>query len=628
MTRTGLRAALGSLATALIALPFGALAQQPSAEAMSPALSTCGDPATNPTACKAVRGDRGEGWLQQTRSEVMARNGMIATSQPLAAQAGLRILMQGGNAIDAAVATAATLNVVEPMNVGLAGDLFAIIYIAKDRSIHVLDASGTAPRAQTIAAMKALGYQADPKNFGPGSGMPPSGVLTVTVPGAAWGWEEVLAKFGTMTFKQTLEPAIDYAEKGFPISERVRAEWELPTATPLRACCTELDPDSVAVWYPNGKRPVVGQIFRNPDLAKTFRLLQKDGAAAFYKGEIAKAIVAKSNALGGKLTLADLAGYQGRWAEPSSSAYRGHEILELPPPSQGWAANEALNILAACVPSLTGKSLADLGPTDPLYWHLLIEAKKLAYTDLFAYNADPSFAKVPLERLLSQAYAQSLCSRIDLKRASSIARSNTPDHGGDTIVLSTADRWGNMVSWVNSNFASFGSGLTVPGYGFVLHNRGGLFSLDPKSPNAIAPGKRPFNTLSAAFVMRDKQPVMAMQLMGGDMQAQGHLQVLVDILDLGANVQAAGDIARFRHTQINNSLTMEAPLFDLVGAQLKAMGHDVSASNRRPMGGYQAIWFTPDASERAPGPQDHNSPVNGIYRAGSDFGKDGQAVGW
>ncbi len=610
-----------SILVALLSYPISVLAQ-------TPALSTCNDPATNPPACSAVRGERGEGWLQQTRSEVMARNGVVATSQPLAAQAGLRILMQGGNAIDAAVATAATLNVVEPMNVGLAGDLFAIIYIAKDRSVHVLDASGVAPAAQTLASMKSLGYEADPKNFGPGSGMPRGGILTVTVPGAAWGWAEVLARFGTMSFEEALEPAVDYAENGFPISQRTRAEWELPMATPLRACCTSLDPDSVAVWYPAGKRPEVGQLFRNRELARTFRILQKDGVEAFYRGEIAEAIVAKSNALGGKLTLADLAAYRGKWSQPASSRYRGHEILELPAPSQGWAANEALNILAACVPKLTGRSLADLGPTDPLYWHMLIEAKKLAYADLFAYNGDPAFVEVPLTRLLSPEHAESQCSRIDPRRASSILAAQAPDHGGDTIVLSTADRWGNMVSWVNSNYASFGSGITIPGYGFVLHNRGGLFSLDPKSPNALAPGKRPFNTLAAAFVMRDRQPVMALQLMGGDMQAQGHMQVLVDILDLGANIQAAGDMARFRHTQLNNSLQMESPLYELVGARLQAMGHDVSASNRRPMGGYQAILFTPDAQTKAPAAADGRSPVNGYYRAGSDFGKDGQAVGW
>ncbi len=603
---------------ALLAAPMGAFSQ-------APTLSTCGDPTTNPPACIAVRGERAEGWLHQTRSEIMARNGMVATSQPLAAQAGLRILMQGGNAIDAAVATAATLNVVEPMNVGLAGDLFAIIYIARDQSIHVLDASGVAPASQTIAALNALGYKANPDNFGPGSGMPQGGILPVTVPGAAWGWAEVLARHGTMTFKEVLEPAVEYAENGFPVSERVAHDWELPPALPLRACCTELDPDSVATWYVNGKQPVAGQILRNRDLAKTLRLLQKEGLTVFYTGEIARAIVAKSHALGGSMTLDDLASYRGKWTEPASSQYHGHQILELPAPSQAWAANEALNILAACVPKLTGKSLAQIGPVDPLYWHLLIEAKKLAYADLFAYNGDPDFVDVPLKRLLSQEYAASLCSKIDLRRSSGTQPRIDSGATGDTIVLSTADRWGNMVSWVNSNFDSFGSGITIPGYGFVLHNRGALFSLDPKSPNALAPRKRPYNTLSAAFVMRDRQPVMALQLMGGDMQAQGHMQVLVDIFDLGANIQAAGDIARFRHSQVSNRLVMESPLYKLVGSQLHAMGHAIASSDRRPMGGYQAILFTPDAAEKT---TDGRSPVNGYYRAGSDFGKDGQAVGW
>ena len=230
-----------------------------------------------------------------------------------------------------------------------------------------------------------------------------------------------------------------------------------------------------------------------------------------------------------------------------------------------------------------------------------------------------------VNRLLSQEYAASLCSKIDLRRASGTQPRVESGATGDTIVLSTADRWGNMVSWVNSNFDSFGSGITIPGYGFVLHNRGALFSLDPKSPNALAPRKRPYNTLSAAFVMRDRQPVMTLQLMGGDMQAQGHMQVLVDILDLGANIQAAGDIARFRHSQVSNKLVMESPLYKLVGAHLQAMGHSITSSDRRPMGGYQAILFTPDAAEKA---TDGRSPVNGYYRAGSDFGKDGQAVGW
>jgi gamma-glutamyltranspeptidase / glutathione hydrolase len=558
----------------------------------------------------------------------MARNGIVTTSQPLAAQAGLRIMMHGGNAIDAAVATAAVLNLVEPMNVGLAGDLFAVIYIAKERKTYVLNASGMAPTGQTIAFMKSMGYQADPANFGPGSGMPRGGILPVTVPGAAWGWDEVVKRFGKLKLKEDLGPAIDYAENGFPISERIAHDWVLPPALPTTGCCKDLDPDSVATWYANGKPPLAGQIFRNPDLAKTLRMLGNQGRDAFYKGPIARAIVAKSHALGGTMTLADLANYRGEWVQPVSTNYHGFDVLTLPPPSQNWATNEALNILEACVPQLTGSSLAKLGPVNPIYWHMLIEAKKLAYADLFTYNGDPNFVSVPLDRLLSKSYAATLCSKIDPNRASKTGPGGSTTASGDTIVLATADRWGNMVSWVNSNFAGFGSGLTVPGYGFILHNRGSLFTLDPASPNAIAPHKRPFNTLAAAFMMQHSEPLMAFELMGGDMQAQGHEQIMVDVIDLGANVQQAGDMARFHHSQVPNDLTMESDLFGAVGQQLQAMGHQVTTSDRGPMGGYQGIAFMVDHSRAAVDQGDTKAPVNGYYRAGSDFGKDGEAVGW
>jgi gamma-glutamyltranspeptidase/glutathione hydrolase len=286
-----------------------------------------------------------------------------------------------------------------------------------------------------------------------------------------------------------------------------------------------------------------------------------------------------------------------------------------------------LNILEVCVPVWApGQTLASFGPANPKYWHLVVEAKKLAYQDLYTYNADPNFVKIPLDRLLSKAYAQSLCSRVDPDRASATAPGDA-DGKGDTIVLSTADRWGNMVSWVNSSFASFGSGLTVPGYGINLHNRGSLFTLDPKSPNVIAPKKRPFNTLSAGFVMRDGRPMMTVTLMGGDMQAQGIAQVLVSILDLGANLQAATDMARFRHNQVRNVLSLESQLHALVGAPLQAMGHTVESIDGGAVGGYQAILFTPDANAPpvAPGvPQ----PIHGFYRAGSDHRKDGQAAGY
>jgi gamma-glutamyltranspeptidase/glutathione hydrolase len=602
------------------------------------ATSTCNSTAANPPACRAVRGDRADGWLAQGRSEVMGRNGIVATSQPLAAQAGLDILRKGGNAVDAAVAMAAVLNLTEPMNVGMGGDLFAIIYSAKDHKLHVLNASGMAPSGETVAFMKSKGYVSDPENWGPGSGMVQRGVLAATVPGAAWGWQEVLEKYGTRTFKEVLEPAATYASQGVPLTERAAFDWRLPNAIgPVASdpshCCTAVDPDSVRAWYIEGHQPKAGQIFRNPDLAKAFRLLQAQGRDAFYKGDIARAIVAKERALGGTMTLQDLADYKGEWVEPVLSDYHGFTLAELPPPSQGFAANEMLNILGACVGTVyPGQTLASLGPIDARYWHLLVEAKKLAYADMIAINGDPNFnpgLKDKVKGVLTPQHAQSLCGKINPARASD-TRPGRGNGNGDTIVLATADRWGNMVSWVNSNFSGFGSGVTVPGYGFLLHNRGGLFSLDPKSPNAIAPHKRPFNTLAAAFLMqKGGGQLMAFQLMGGDMQAQGHAQMVVNMVDLGANLQASTDMARFHHSQIGNRLDLESELAKLVGAKLQAMGHAVTPANGAGVGGYQAILFTPDPKEPAPNPSPTSQqPVNGVYRAGTDHRKDGQAAAW
>jgi gamma-glutamyltranspeptidase/glutathione hydrolase len=623
----------------LLTLGLGLLAVIPSS-ADQLATSTCNSPAGMRPACMAVRGDRSEGWLAQSRSEVMARHGVVSTSEPLAAQTGLDILRRGGNAVDAAVATAAVLNLIEPMNVGIGGDLFAIIYTARDHKLHVLNASGMAASGQTVAFMNSKGYRQDPENWGPGSGMPHAGVLTATVPGTVWGWQEVLDKYGTMTFKQVLEPAASYAAEGVPVPERSAFDWRLPNAVgPNRSdaarCCTAPDQDSINAWYINGKQPRAGQIFRNPDLAKAFRLLEAGGRDAFYKGDIAKAIVAKEKALGGTMTLQDLAAYKGEWVEPVLTDYHGFTLAELPPPSQGFAANEMLSILSACVGRVyPGQTLASLGPTDPRYWHMLVEAKKLAYADLIAVNGDPDFNSglgVKVKALTAPKHADSLCGRINPAKASS-TKPGQGNGNGDTIVISTADRWGNMVSWVNSNFSGFGSGITVPGYGFLLHNRGGLFSLDPKSPNAIAPHKRPFNTLAAGFVLQaghaDGQR-MTLELMGGDMQAQGHAQMVVNLVDLGANLQAATDMARFHHAQIGNRLYLESELAQRVGPRLKAMGHDVVAANGESMGGYQAILFTPDPKEPAPDPaRTSQAPVNGVYRAGTDHRKDGLAAGW
>jgi gamma-glutamyltranspeptidase/glutathione hydrolase len=598
---------------ALVAL---LLAPTPLLAQATPLLSACTKESSAP-ACVGVRGDRADGWRAQSRAEVMAPHAVVAASQPLAAQAGLQMMRQGGNAVDAAVAAAAVLNLTEPMMTGVAGDLFAIIYIAKEKKLYVLNASGMAPSGATVERFQSLGYGADPANWGPGSGMPVFGILPVTIPGAAWGWEEVLKRFGKLGFKEVLQPAIDYAESGFPVSQRIANDWRLPNALPLQRCCTAPDPDSIATWYLDGKPPVAGQIFRNPDLAKTFRLLQLQGRDAFYKGEIAQAIVAKSTALGGSMTLDDLANYRGEWVEPAASDYHGYTLNELPPPSQAWAANLMLNILESCIPRWTNG--ASLGPNSAKYWHLLVEAKKLAYADLIRYNADPHFANVPLEMLLAKAHAAALCHQVDPERASPTGPTSTADASGDTIVLSAADDEGNMVSWVNSNYALFGSGVTVPGYGFVLHNRGALFSLDPNSPNVIAPNKRPFNTLAAGFVTKDASPLMTITLMGGDMQAQGHAQALVNIFDLGANLQAASDMARFHHAQVPNRLELESPLYALVGEQLAGMGHTVVSIDGAPVGGFQSILMMPPSNAGA---------SHGIYRAGPDHRKDGEAVGW
>ena len=590
-----------------------------------PALSAAAqDPCAAPY-CSAVPGDRAQGWSSQHRSEVMARNGIVATSQPLAAEAGLEILRKGGNAIDAAVATAAVLSVVEPMNVGPAGDLFAIVYIAKENKVYALNASGMAPRGLTPAHLASLGYTRDSANWGPGSGMPDQGILPVTVPGSVWGWDALLKRFGTKTFEETLAPAIAYAEEGFPVTERIAAGWVLPKGLPPvpsdpRRCCTQLDPVSVATWYVNGKPPVPGQVVRSPGLARTFRLLQQQGTDVFYKGEIARAIVARSKELGGVITMEDMAAYKGEWVTPARSSYHGYDILTLPPPAQTWAAGEMLSILEACVPVWApGATLASLGPASPAFWHLMVEAKKLAYADLYRYNADPTFVKVPTDRLLSPSHAASLCGKANPSAASATGAPSDADRLGDTIVLSTADRWGNMVAWVNSLYESFGSGVTVGEYGLALHNRGALFSLDPASPNIVAPGKRPFNTLSAAFVMKDQRPVMTVTLMGGDMQSQGIAQVLVNLLDLGANMQAASDMARFRHAQVPNILWLETRLDSLVGAQLRAMGHNVRRTSGSIVGGYQSIMFIPDSTLTG---------LKGYYRAGSDHRKDGMAVGY
>jgi gamma-glutamyltranspeptidase/glutathione hydrolase len=566
------------------------------------------------TTIKAVPGSRAQGWLSQGRSEVLARHGMVATSDPIAAQAGLEILRNGGNAIDAAVATGAVLDVTSQNDTGIGGDLFALVYVAKDKKLYALNSGGWAPSGWTPQFFKTtLGVQRVPQN----------GVNSASVPGAIAGYDALLKRFGTVGFGEAFERAARVADEGWAIAERRHADLKNATNG------LKNDSDSAQTFLVEGQTPALYSIIRNPGLAKALRLIQAQGRDAFYKGEISDAIVAKVKANGGVMTKADLGEFAAEWIEPISTNYHGYDVFELPPPGQGFAALEMLNILEVCVPKFN-TTLTALGPADPQYWHLMVEAKKLAYSDLLANNADPMFAKVPVTELLSKSHAASLCSKIDPKLASKPGVTGTQE--GGTIYLTTADRWGNMVSLIHSVFGVYGSRVTVPPYGFVLHNRGSAFSLDPKSPNIVAPRKRPFHTIIAGFVMKNGEPLMTFGNMGGGVQPETHAQHMVNLIDLGMNVQMTTDAARFTHNQSSNVLSLEANLYNLVGAALKAMGHDVRSTNGGSVGGYQGILFTRDP--RMPEPvfdrraATDDLPVNGVYRGGSDHRKDGQAVGW
>ena len=579
--------------------PFGI----PSADQPTPA-------ATIP----AVPGSRAQGWLAQGRSEVLARHGVVATSDPLAAQAGLEIMRRGGNAIDAAVAAGAVLDVTSQNDTGIGGDLFALVWSARDRKLYGLASAGWAPAGWTPQ------FFTDRLKV---KSVPGSGVNAATVPGAIAGYDALLKKFGTRGFKETFEPAARIAEEGWGLAERRHDD--------LRGAVKGLlaDPDSRQAFLVGDASPPLYGIIRNPGLSKALRLIQQHGKDVFYRGEIAEAIVKKVQANGGVMSREDLAEFQPEWVEPITTNYHGYDIFQLPPPGQGMAALEMLNILEVCVPKL-GFNLTKLGPADPMYWHLLVEAKKLAYADLQAKNADPKFAAVPVKELLSKSYAATLCDRIKPDRATKPGVPGGTD--GGTIYLTTADRWGNMVSLIHSVFSVYGSRATVPPYGFVLHNRGGGFSLDPKSPNIVAPRKRPFHTIIAGFVMKDGQPVMTFGNMGGSVQPETHAQHMVNLIDHGMNVQMTTDAARFTHNQTSNVLSLETNLFNLVGAALKAKGHELRSVDGGSVGGYQGILFTRDPNLPQPAIDqrsiDEDRPVNGVYRAGSDHRKDGQAAGW
>jgi len=599
----------------LLAAAFAAATSNPAQAQSDNAFGIPTEQVTNPAASVvAAPGSRGQGWLGQGRSEVMARHGIVATSDPLAAQAGLEILQQGGNAIDAAVAASAVLDVTSQNDTGLAGDLFALVWSAADQKLYALNSAGFAPAGWTPEFFKEeLGLDR----------IPGRGVNAATVPGAISGYDALLERFGTMGFDETFERAARLAEEGWGQSERRHSDLTSQQEKLLQ------DPDSAAVFLNEGEVPPLYSIIRNPGLADALRLIQEQGREAFYSGAIADALVAKVQSEGGVMTHEDLATFESEWVEPISTTYHGYDIFQLPPPGQGWAALEMLNILEVCAPE-HGLNLSALGPSNPDYWHFMVEAKKLAYSDLQAYNADPLFSDVPLEQLLSKSYARGLCDRIDMNAASEPSVKGGLD--GGTIYLTTADRWGNMVSFIHSIFSVYGSGITIPPYGMILHNRGVAFSVDEEHPNVVAPRKRPFHSIIAGIVMQDDQPLMTFGNMGGSVQPETHAQHMVNVIDHGMNVQMTTDVARFTHSQNSNILSLEHDLFSLVGRSLQARGHDVRSVNGGRVGGYQGILFTRDPNLPQPVftpesiTEDH--PVNGVYRAGSDHRKDGQAVGW
>jgi gamma-glutamyltranspeptidase/glutathione hydrolase len=481
------------------------------------------------------------------RSMVITRFGIVATSHTLASVAGAQILARGGSAVDAAIAANAVLGVTEPMMNGMGGDLFAIYWDAKTGKLYGLNSSGWAPKGLTLDRMKAKGAT-----------MPTYGIDAVTVPGAVAGWNALHKHFGRAPWKDLFQSAIFYAEQGYPVPELIQGFWE--DAPEVFAH----DPEGQRVYLPNGKVPALGQIFRNPDIGKALRLVAQDGANAFYKGEIAKAILSTSQALGGAMTAEDLAEFAPEWVEPISTTYRGWTVYELPPNGQGMAALEMLNIMEAASPSPDGPlSVAEL--------HKKIEAMKLAYADLGHYNADPRFAKVPVKGLLSKDYAKERAKLIDPAKANCDVAYGTP--ASDTTYLSVVDRDGNIVSLIQSNYEGFGSGVTVRGMGFVLQDRGALFSLDPASPNVLAPRKRPFHTIIPAFMEKGDQHI-GFGIMGGANQPLAHAQFVSNVVDYGMNIQAALENARFTvHPDRGCNIVIESRVKPEVREKLTALGH-------------------------------------------------------
>jgi gamma-glutamyltranspeptidase/glutathione hydrolase len=500
---------------------------------------------------------------------VISKYGIVATEHPLASQAGAMILAQGGHGVDAAVAANAVMGLVAPMSNGIGGDLFAIVYEAKSGRLYGLNASGWAPARLNIDLLKSRGI----------STMPQRGIHSVTVPGAVDGWDKLLNRFGRMKFKEVLAPAIRYAEEGFPVTEWVSGAWI--ASEPV----LQEDPNASRTYLPEGRAPRAGEIFRNPDLARSYKQIAEQGRDAFYKGEIAQRIVTFSERQGGTLTAQDLAEFSSEWVEPISTLYRGWTIYELPPNGQGIAALEMLNLME-------NFPIPEFGHNSTQTLHVLIESKKLAYADLIRYVADPKFSKVPVAGILSKDYARQRAKQIDMVKAQpQVQFGQPPQIGEDTIYLCVVDREGNMVSLIQSNYVSFGSGLVADGTGFALQNRGGLFSFDPGHPNALMGRKRPLHTIIPAFMTRDNLRI-AFGIMGGWNQAQAHAQFVSNIVDHHMNIQAALEAARFtKMTFEGYDVQMEARIPAQVRAELEAKGHQILLRGdfSSQMGGGQAV---------------------------------------
>ncbi|MDX1907669.1 MAG: gamma-glutamyltransferase [Bacteroidia bacterium] len=542
--------------------------------------------------------DRITGHNFATRSEVIARNGMACTSQPLATQAALDILQDGGTAVDAAIAANAMLGLTEPTGSGIGGDLFALIWDAKTQRLHGLNASGRAPQSLSLAYLKSQNL----------THIPARGPLPVSVPGCVDGWIEMHDKFGKLPLPVILAPAIHYAREGFPMTEVIAYYLE------RSAAIYKEYPNFADTWMPNGHTPRKGEIFKNPRLANTYELIARQGRKAFYQGDIARKIDAHMRSVGGFLTAEDLKAHTSEWVKPVSVNYRGYEVWELPPNGQGIAALQMLQLLE-------GYDLAAMGYGSADYMHVFTEAKKLAFEDRANYYADPAFSYVPVNEMISDTYADERRKLINMARAArKVPAGNLKT--GDTVYLTVADKWGNMVSLIQSNYRGMGSGVVPGDLGFMLQNRGEMFSLKEGHPNVFEPGKRPFHTIIPAFVTKNGQPFMSFGVMGGDMQPQGHVQVLVNIIDFGMNLQEAGDAPRMYHTGSSEPtdevmsdggvLNLESGFDYEVIRDLQARGHVIGYQTGA-YGGYQAIMY---------------DPVQKVYYGASESRKDGHAAGY